>query len=155
MYDKGLLYVMSGYRGNALFAIDLARAKGNITDTDVIVWKYLQDTPYTPSPVLMDGRLYFLKANNGTLTCLDARDGRVIYSNQKIDGIVNIYSSPTGAGQHLFIASEGMVNVVDAGDTFRVAAQNLLDDNFHASPVAIGKDLYIRGFRSLYCFSAN
>lgn len=155
MYDKGLLYVMSGYRGNALFAIDLARAKGNITDTDVIVWKYLQDTPYTPSPVLMDGRLYFLKANNGTLTCLDARDGRVIYSNQKIDGIVNIYSSPTGAGKHLFIASEGMVNVIEAGDTFRVAGKNLLDDNFHASPVAIGKELFIRGFSHLYCFSGE
>jgi len=155
VYDKGILYVMSGYRGNALFAIDLARAKGNITETDVILWKYLQDTPYTPSPVLMDGKLYFLKANNGTLTCLDARDGRVIYANQKIEGIVNIYSSPTGAGNHLYIASEGMVNVIEAGDTFRVAAKNLLDDNFHASPVAIGKELFIRGFSNLYCFSGE
>jgi outer membrane protein assembly factor BamB len=153
VYADGILYVMSGYRGNALFAIDLAKAKGNITDTEVILWKYLQDTPYTPSPVLMDGKLYFLKANNGTLTCLDARNGKVNYSNQAIPGIVNIYSSPTGAGGHLYVASEGMVNVIRAGEKFEIVAGNKLDDNFHASPVIVGNELYLRGFKYLYCLS--
>ncbi len=31
VYDNGILYVMSGYRGNALQAIDIANAKGDIT----------------------------------------------------------------------------------------------------------------------------
>jgi outer membrane protein assembly factor BamB len=151
VYADGMLFVMSGYRGNALLAIDLARAKGDITTTDVIKWKYLQDTPYTPSPVLVDGRLYFLKANNGTLNCLDAKDGKVNYSNQPLPGIVNIYSSPTAAGGNLYIAAEGTVNVVKTGPAFELVATNKLDDTFHASPVTAGNSLYLRGFRYLYC----
>ncbi len=155
VYQDGILFVMSGYRGNALLAIDLAKAKGNITDTGVILWKYIQDTPYTPSPVLMDGKLYFLKANNGSISCLDAKDGKVNYINEKLEGIVNIYSSPTGAGGHLYIAAEGIVDVIKAGSTFALVASNKLDDTFHASPVVIGNELYLRGFKYLYCFAAE
>jgi len=151
----GILYVMSGYRGNALLAINLARAKGNITDTDVVLWKYNQDTPYAPSPAVMDGKLYFLKANNGTITCLDAKDGKANYINMKLEGIVNIYSSPTGAGGHLYIAAEGIVDVIKAGPSFELISSNKLDDTFHASPVVIGNDLYLRGFKYLYCISAE
>jgi len=151
----GILYVMSGYRGNALMAIDLAKAKGNITDTDVILWKYNQDTPYAPSPMLMDGKLYFLKANNGMISCLDAKDGKVNYINEKLEGIVNIYSSPTGAGGHLYIAAEGIVDVINAGPSFALLSGNKLDDTFHASPVVIGNELYLRGFKYLYCISAE
>lgn len=155
VYADGILYVMSGYRGNALFAIDIAKAKGNITGTDVILWKYIQDTPYTPSPVLMDGKLYFLKANNGSVSCLDAKTGKADYINEKLEGIVNIYSSPTGAGGHLYIAADGIVNVVKAGTAFKLVSSNKLDDTFHASPVAIGNTLFLRGFKYLYCFSVE
>lgn len=151
----GILYVMSGYRGNALMAINLAKAKGNITDTDVILWKYNQDTPYAPSPMVMDGKLYFLKANNGTISCLDAKDGKVNYINEKLKGIVNIYSSPTGAGAHIYIAAEGVVDVIKAGPSFALLSSNKLDDTFHASPVVISNDLYLRGFKYLYCISVE
>ena len=30
--------------------------------------------------------------------------------------------------------------------------ENKLDDNLYASPVAVGKRLFIRGRRNLYCF---
>lgn len=155
VYSNGILYVMSGYRGNALFAINLAKAKGNITDTSVIIWKYLQDTPYTPSPLLMDGKIYFLKANNGTISCLDAADGKVNYSNQILPGIVNMYSSPTGACGHVYLAADGVVDVIKAGPAFKVVSNNKLDDTFHASPVVIGDDLFLRGFKYLYCISAQ
>lgn len=155
VYADGILYVMSGFRGNALFAINLGKAKGNITDTDVILWKYLQDASYTPSPVLMGGKLYFLKANNGTISCLDAKDGKVNYINEKLEGIVNIYSSPTGAGDRLYIAADGIVDVIGAGPSFSLLSSNKLDDTFHASPVVIGNDLFLRGFKYLYCISAE
>ena len=65
LYADGLVYLMSGFRGNALLAIDLSRAKGEITGTDAIVWSYDQNCPYTPCPILMYGLLFFLKTNNG------------------------------------------------------------------------------------------
>lgn len=155
IYGDGILYLMSGYRGEALQAIDLANAKGDITGTDVILWEYNQDTPYTPCPVLMDGYLYFLRVNNGALTCLDARTGEVQYSKEKVEGISSIFSSPTGAGGMLYIAGTENVTVVKAGPEFEIISQNPLDDTFHASPVIIGDELFLRGFKSLYCFSKN
>lgn len=153
LYADGILYLMSGFRGNALKAVDLARAKGDITGTAAILWEYNQDTPYTPSPVLMDGKLYFLKANNGTMTCLNAKDGKVLYSNRKIDGISNIFSSPTGNKDKIYLAGTNVVAVVKAGGEFSLLAKNTLDDTFHASPVIVGNDLFLRGFSHLYCIS--
>jgi outer membrane protein assembly factor BamB len=151
---NGIVYVMSGFRGFALKAIDLAKAKGDITGTDAIVWKYDQDTPYTPSPMLANGKLYFLKANNGSLSCLDAKDGKVNYALQKLEDTGSIYSSPTGVGDRFYIVGEkGLTYVIRQGPQFEVIAKNTLDDGFHASPVIIGNDLYLRGFKNLYCIS--
>jgi outer membrane protein assembly factor BamB len=156
VYANGMVYVMSGFRGNALMAIDLSRASGDITGTDAIIFTYDQNTPYTPGPVLMDGRLYFLKANNGYLTCLDAADGTIYYSSQKLEGIQEIFTSPLGIKDRIYIAgTNGMVSVVRQGDEFRVLAQNQLDDSFFASPVAVGDDLFLRGKKYLYCVSAE
>ena len=154
VHEDGLLYLMSGFRGSALLAIDLSQATGDITDSGAVVWKYDLNTPYTPSPVLMDGRLYFLKANNGYLTCLDAKDGAVYYSNQKLEGILNIFTSPLGVRDRIYITgTNGTTCVVKHGDEFEVLSQNHLEDSFYASPVVIGDDLFLRGVRYLYCIS--
>ena len=148
----GILYVTSGYRGNAMMAIDLARAKGDISGSDAILWTYNQDTPYTPDDLVMGGRIYFLRANNGELTCLDAKTGEVKYSKVRLEGINDLYSSPTGVDSKIYIVSENICLVIKAGDTFEMLASNKLDDDFHASPVIVGNDLILRGFNSLYCF---
>jgi len=153
VYADGILYVMSGYRGNALLAIDLAKAKGDISGTDVILWTYNQDTPYTPCPLLMDGKLYFLRANNGELTCLDAKTGNLLYSKEKLEGIGNLYSSPSGVADRIYVAAENICLVIKAGEKFELISSNELNDNFHASPVIVDNELILRGFNSLYCFS--
>jgi outer membrane protein assembly factor BamB len=153
MFADGILYLMSGFRGNAIKAVDLANAKGDITGTSAILWEYNQDASYTPSGILMDGRIYFLKGNNGILTCLDAKDGKVLYSNQKVDGITNIFSSPTGSKDKIYIAATGVVDVVKAGNEFSLLSKNTLDDTFEASPVVVGNDLFLRGAKYLYCIS--
>ncbi len=46
VHSNGVVYVMSGFRGSALYAIRLAEAKGDITAApQAIVWKYDRDTP--------------------------------------------------------------------------------------------------------------
>ena len=153
VYENGILYVMSGFRGSAMQAIDLAKAKGDIAGTDAILWTIAEDTPYTPNPVLMNGKLYFLRVNNGFLSCLDAKTGKIIYAKEKLEGINAIFSSPTGVADRLYIAADKICLVVKAGETFEILASNVLDDNFHASPVIVGDELFLRGFKSLYCFS--
>jgi outer membrane protein assembly factor BamB len=101
----------------------------------------------------MDGKLYFLRVNNGFLTCLDAKTGNVIYSKQKLEGISTLYSSPSGVNGRIYIASKNRVLVVKADSSCQVLASNPLDDDFEASPVIVGNVLILRGFGSLYCFS--
>ena len=149
----GILYLSSGFRGNATMAIDLAKAKGDITGSDVILWSYNKDCPYTPDNLLMNDRLYFMRANNGELTCLNAKTGEVIYSKERLEGISDLYSSPTGVNDRIYIVSENICLVVKAGDTFEILSSNELNDDFHASPVIVGDNLILRGFSSLYCFS--
>ena len=155
VFLDGWVYLMSGYRGNALLAIDLSGASGDISGSDAIVWSYTENnTPYTPNPVLMDGKLYFLKANNGYLSCLDAKDGTVHYAGEKLEGIKNIFTSPLGVKDRIYVlGTNGVTSVVKKGEEFEVLSQNTLDDQFFASPVAIGNDLYLRGVNALYCIS--
>jgi len=152
VYADGMIYLMSGFRGTALQAIDITKAKGDITGTDAIVWEYDQNTPYTPNPLLMNGKLYFLRVNNGYITCLDAKDGKEYYTNQKLDGITTIFSSPSGVNDRFYIVAKDICLVLKAGEEFKIISSNELDDNFHASPVIVGDQLILRGFKSLYCF---
>jgi len=153
MYADGICYLISGFQGTALKAVDLAKASGNITGTPAILWEYNQDTPYTPAGMIMDGKIYFLRNNNGVLTCLDAKTGAVLYSKQKLDGISTLYSSPTGNNDKIYIAAVNVVNVIKAGAEFSILAKNTLDDTFEASPVVVGNDLFLRGAKYLYCIS--
>ncbi len=148
----GMLYVMSGFRGNALLAIDLSKAKGNIVNSDAIVWQHDKDTPYAPSGMLFDNKLYFLRSNNGILSCFDARTGKEYYSGQRLEGMGNVFASPVGAQDRVYVVGQkGTMYVIKHGPEFEILAKNTLDDNFSASPAIVGNTLYLRGYKNLYC----
>jgi outer membrane protein assembly factor BamB len=148
----GILYLMSGFRGNALLAIRLAEAKGDITGSGAIVWKHDKDTPYTPSALLMGDYLYFLRGNNGILSCFDAKTGVPHYTAERLEGVGNIFASLFGAKDRIYVTGQqGIFYVVKQGPEFAVLAKNTLDDHFNASPVAVENQLFLRGYRYLYC----
>ena len=149
-----ILYLMSGFRGNAIKAIDLSKAKGNIDGTDAIVWEYDQNAPYTPSALLANGKLYFLRTNHGNISCLNAADGSVNYSAEKLEGTGTIYASPVGVQDRLYVSSKnGITYVIKQGSDFEIIAKNMLDDGNYASPAIVENEIYIRGFQYLYCIS--
>ena len=151
---NGVVYVTSGFRGNALRAIRLAGAKGDISDSSAILWSYDQDTSYTPSPLLLGDLLYFLKSNNGILTCLDVSTGKPHYSNQRLEGISGVYSSPVGVQDRVYVLGRGGVTLtLRHGPEFTVMATSTLDDKFDASPVIVGDELFLRGYQYLYCIA--
>ena len=80
VFEDGMVFVMSGFRGNILKAIRLAGAQGDLSKSNAIVWSLDRDTPYVPSPLLYDGVLYFLKTNSAILSAFDARPARRITS---------------------------------------------------------------------------
>ena len=153
---RGIVYVTSGFRGNKLLAIRLEGAEGNITGSDNIVWSLNRDTPYVPSPLLYGDAIYFLKSNSGILSAFDAQTGKELYSQQRVEGISNIYSSLVGAGNRVYITSrEGTTVVIERGKKYKVLATNILDDEFDASMAVVGNEIYLRGKKHLYRISEN
>jgi outer membrane protein assembly factor BamB len=152
----GLVLVTSGFRGNALLAIRLADAKGDITDSDAIVWSLDKDTPYAPSPLLYDDILYFTKTNSGILSVFNAKTGEDYYRLRRLPSLQNIYSSPVGVNGHVYISDrEGHTLVIRHGREFEVIAENTLDDGFDASLAVAGDEIYMRGHENLYCIASN
>lgn len=152
----GVAYLMSGYRGNRLYAVDLAAAEGDIARGGAIVWSLDRDTPYVPSPVLHDGILYFTKSNSGVLSAYDAASGENLYGPVRLPGIRDVYASPVVAGGRLYVTSrDGATLVAKTGPEFEVLSMNRLDDGFDASPAVVDGAIYLRGQRYLYSIAAD
>jgi outer membrane protein assembly factor BamB len=148
---NGVAYVMSGYKGAAVVAVSLD-AIGDVTDGTAVRWRYGRGTPYVPSPVLVNGRLYFTQANVNLLTCLDATSGKPLIDRERLPGTGEFYASPiAAAGRLYFVDRDGTTLVLKQSDKLEVLATNRLNDAVDASPVAVGRQLFLRGAKSLYC----
>ena len=156
VHGDGLVILMSGYRGNSIKAVKLAGAKGDITDSAALAWTFDRDTPYVPSPLLYDGLLYFLKGNTGVLSVFDGKSGKPHYQLQRIEGVPNVFSSPVGAGGRVYVlGQDGSTAVLTHGPTYELIGVNKLDDRFDASPALAGSEMFLRGYRYLYCVAAD
>jgi outer membrane protein assembly factor BamB len=148
-----MLYLTSGFRGNALLAVRLAEARGDITGKPAIAWSYDRDTPYVPSPLLYKDALYFLKSNSAVLTRINVGTGKPTYT-QRLDGMTNVYASPVAAAGRVYVVGrDGVTTVLEAGPEPKVLAKNSLGDGFDASPVLVGDEMYLRGQKYLYRIS--
>jgi outer membrane protein assembly factor BamB len=152
----GVVYVMSGFRGNAFVAIPLDKAAGDITGTEAISWRYDNNCSYVPSALLYRNNLYFHKQNTGILSCIDSETGKPHYAGEKLEGIRGIYASPVAAaGRIYFTGRRGNFVVVKDGPEFEVLAKNSLVDSFDASPAIVGNEIYLRGHCYLYCIAPD
>src|SRR5262249_13683658 len=112
--------------------------------------------PYVASPLLYEGLLYYTKERQGILLCVDAKTGEVKFGPERLPEIETIYASLMGAAGRIYIAGrEGTVLVLKHGPAFEVLARNKLDEAMDASPVVVGKQLYLRGPKHLYCIEAK
>jgi len=102
VYSDGVVYLTSGYQGNALQAIRLGRT-GDLSNTDSILWTWNKKTPYVSSPLLYDGRIYLFSANSEILSCFDAKSGKPVIDGHRVDGLVGVFASPVAAGQHVYL----------------------------------------------------
>ncbi len=147
----GMIFAASSYEKQALLAIRLEGAHGDITGTDQLVWSRRRLTPYVPSPLLYDGALYFLRHYQGILSRLDAKSGEDAPGAFRLAGIRNVYASPVGASGRVCITDlDGMTMVISNEDRPRLLARNQLDDRFSASAAIVGGEIILRGHQSLY-----
>ncbi len=152
----GFVYLTSGFMGNALRAIRLDMARGDISRSAAVVWERDRDTPYVPSPLLYGDNLYILKTNSAILSSVDAKTGEVNYGPLRLEGLAEVFASPVGAADRVYIVGrDGSTLVIQNGREFEVLARNSLDDGFDASPAIVDQEIYMRGYRFLYRISAS
>jgi outer membrane protein assembly factor BamB len=150
---QGVVYCMSGHRGSALYAIPLD-SQGDVSNSPSLAWVRREGTPYVPSPLLYDDRLYFTKGNNGVVSILNAETGEPYVDQKRLPAAGNIYASPIGAAGRIYITGrDGTTVVLKHADELEVLATNELGEPVDASPIAVGKQLYMRGEQHLYCIA--
>jgi len=150
----GLVFVANSYDWQAMLAIRLDDAKGDITAGDAIAWRRDRHTPYVPSPLLQGGLLYFLRHNQAFLTAVDAATGEPRLATRRLPGVRNIFASPVGAAGRSYVTSrEGTTVVIGPGPDFAILATNQLDDSFSASAALAASELYLRGRNHIYCLA--
>ena len=153
--DENFAYAMSGFRGAHLAAIKLG-GSGDLTDSKSVTWTANRGTPYTPSPLLSNGRIWYLSGNNGVLSVRDTKSGKLLVEGERLDGVSGVYASPVSAGGRVYIAGRnGTVSVLKDSAKLEVLATNELDEKFDCSPAVVGNQIFLRGKENLYCIATK
>ncbi len=157
----GVVYTCGGFPRLGVLAVRTG-GKGDVTKTHIL-WTGSVST-YVPTPVLHEGRLYFV-SDGGFATCLDAKTGNAIYK-ERLPG-----ASATGRGGKPFYASavlaSGLIYAVsrqngtfvfEAKPEFKLVAQNKLggdSSQFNATPAIADRQLFLRSNQALYCLETS
>ena len=111
-------------------------------------WRMSRNTPDVPSPLVHDGLVYLCR-ETGVLICLDAKNGKELYSQRTHTG--RYRASPVyGDGKIYLTCRDGTVTVVQAGAEFKSLATNRLPVQVSASPAISDGVIYLHGFEKLY-----
>jgi outer membrane protein assembly factor BamB len=145
VYAHGMVFIATGYDKPTVIAVRVA-GTGDVTDTHV-AWKLEKYAPHNPSMVVVGDELY-LVADNGILSCLDAKTGAAHYQ-ERCTGPIS--ASILSADGKLYLQDEkGLGVVVKPGKTFTVLAKNDLAERSLASYGVVGADLLIRTEQHLW-----
>ncbi len=155
VYHDGLVIAGNSYVRQAMLAIRLDGAHGDITTTDRVAWRLNRLTPYVSSPLLYDHTLYFVRHNQNVLSRLDPATGEPRGEPLRLEAIRDfIFASPVGAAGRIYVTARDGVTVVLRHDASNaVLAVNRLDDTFSASAAVAGRELFLRGEKYLYCLA--
>ncbi|MCA9028989.1 MAG: PQQ-binding-like beta-propeller repeat protein, partial [Planctomycetaceae bacterium] len=147
---NGVAYLCTGFFDTELLAVSLD-GRGNVTGSHVR-WSYDKQAPETPSPLVIDGRV-FIVSDKGVGTALDVSTGERVWL-KRLGG--NYSASPLTDGKHIYFCSEtGQTKVVSLDDKPEVIATNKLDGRIKASPAVSGNTLFIRTDKALYRIEAS
>lgn len=129
---------------------DVSLAAGEATNA-IVAWRHERGGSYITSPLVHRGRVYVLY-DKGFFAAFDLKTGRELYKVRFPEGSVPTFSSsPWAHGERVFCLSEqGETFVIEAGDAFRVARTNLIDEMSLATPALAHGSLFLRTETKLY-----
>lgn len=146
IYHDGIAYMVTGNIHTQLWAIR-AGTKGNLTETDNVLWRLKRGVSHTSSPIMVDGLIYMAN-DDGVISCVDAATSNSVWQ-KRVGG--SFAASPIYADGHLyFFDRDGQSTIVKPGRKFEAVTTNALDDGMMASPIVDGRALVVRTKTHLY-----
>jgi len=147
--SQGIVVVPYG-RGTTLAGMK-AGGSVNMTEKDFL-WKKSGLGTDVATPVVSNGKVYIL-GFNGTIWGIDILTGEELWQTVLPSGNGVYYSSPTLAGDNLYICSdEGAFYVLGISPAgIQILNQTKFEDNFVATPVLVRGRILLRGTKNLYC----
>ena len=132
-----------------IVALDIAKLG---TDSDPLLWSAAVPGEKSSTPVVVDG-LLFLVTETGTAYCLEAETGRVLWK-ERLEG--RYFSSVLSMAGGIFFTNEsGQTTVVASDRESRHLAKNSMGESIYASFVPVGKQLFARTAKHLYCIQED
>ncbi len=152
--SDGLIYITNAHgrmapiyavRTGATGDISLARDQAN---NEHIAWSTKKGGNYMTTPIVYKGLLYCC-ADNGKLSCFDAKTGSLLYKQRlqppgsKLSSAFS--ASPVAADGNIYFAGEkGNIYVVKAGAKFELLAVNSMEETCMATPAISQGVLFFR-----------
>ncbi len=103
-------------------------------------------TPYVPTPLAKDGRLYVFH-DQGDVCCMRLDTGDVLWSGKPAG---KFYGSPVWVNGLLYCMDrQGNVVVLKAGPSYDLRAVNPLGEKTHATPALAADAMYLRTYSHL------
>lgn len=147
--SNDMVVITSGYPKKITLALR-GGGSGDVTGSKQLIWSYDKGTAYVPSPILYGDYLY-LMAGNGTLTCLDAKTGKVAYEGGRVPKPIPFTASPVAYEDKVLITSEeGETFMVKAGPKHEIIGTNSVGEPVFASPAIADGNIFIRGVNHLF-----
>jgi outer membrane protein assembly factor BamB len=122
--------------------------RGDVTRSHV-EWSFTRGGPDVPTPV-SDGQYVYVVNDRGLVHCLDVKTGATVYGPQRLKP--GTYSaSPVLADGHIYVTSEdGVTSVFAAGPTFKLVAENAVDEYTLSSIAVSNGQIFLRAEKHLY-----
>jgi outer membrane protein assembly factor BamB len=145
----GVVIVMSGYGGPAL----AVKAGGSGDITKDRLWHHPRNPQRIGSAVII-GEHAFIMNEPGLASCYELKSGKDLWKQERLTGAT--WGSMVHADGRLYVtSSSGETVVLKADPKLEVLAKNRLPDQVQAS-IAVSKgELFIRGYKFLWCVSAK
>jgi outer membrane protein assembly factor BamB len=151
VFLDNILFLTAGFPTFHLMGIN-PEGDGDVTKSAVL-WHHDKVDPkkasYVPSPIAFHGP-FFVVSDLGYLNCLEAKTGRVLWSEKL--GKHHSSSPVLADGRFYFPDDHGTIWVLKASDKFEVLQKNELGEECFSSPAISHGLLFVRGTEHLFCF---
>jgi outer membrane protein assembly factor BamB len=146
----GVVLAMSGYGGSALAV--KAGGSGDVTKTHRL-WHHPRTPQRIGSAVIVGEHAYHINAD-GTASCFELKTGKDLWDKERL--LSDTWGSFVHAAGRLYVTSmAGETAVLKADPKRTVLAENKLPDRVLSSIAVSDGDLFVRGYKHLWCIAAK